>query len=280
MTQERLMRRLRAANPVPTIVERAGSDHLFALIVAGPGDERLTLRHDHRFSRWITGTRRLAVGAAACLLVTASAAAAVIGSGVFAHATPVALFEANAGQHPALSGQSETVIPSTVQASQTFTVPGVGQVTLWTATTSQGGFCMALLLPGTTWAGFSASQYDTGYGSVGCQPTYAQVNQYSVAHGGKPVLGLDDGFQYDNAILRGSDGREWDIYYGRVIPTQGQPATVRDQISGISAPVTSDGWFAITVPMPNPPTTQPNVQFQALDSAGQVIAQEPSAASA
>jgi hypothetical protein len=41
MIQQRLMDRLREANPVPTVAQAAGADELFARIVAGPGDSRL-----------------------------------------------------------------------------------------------------------------------------------------------------------------------------------------------------------------------------------------------
>ena len=273
MTEERLMRRLRAAAPV--IIEPAGADELFAQIIARPVSAEAAGNRPGGVPRWVAAPRRLSVGVAAFLLLAGSATAAVISTGVFAHDTPVALFSADQPHHASLLGQPETVIPATVKAADTFTVPGVGQISLWTGTTSQNGICTGMVLPGTTWAGFGASPYDTGGAQAGCEPTYAQVDQNAEAHGGNAILELD-GFQYSDATLQGTDGRSWEIEYGRITPPQGQAVTVRDEISGVSAPVTAEGWFAITLPMGSA-STPPQAQLQALDSSGQVIAQEPNA---
>jgi len=138
----------------------------------------------HSLPRWLVGPRRLALTAAAYLLVAASATAAAITTGVLAHDRPVTLFRISPGG-ASLAGLHETVIPSTVHRAETFTVPGVGRLAFWVATTHQHGICTALRLPGSIWSGFNASPADAGGGIPGCSPAYAQVHR-----AGKPARRL------------------------------------------------------------------------------------------
>jgi hypothetical protein len=91
MTEERLMRRLGAANPVAVVDPPAGAEALRARIVSAPGDPRL-VGGRRRLPAWLIGPRRLAAAAVAFLLVAAGGTAGVVGSGVFAHDHPVVLF--------------------------------------------------------------------------------------------------------------------------------------------------------------------------------------------
>jgi len=270
MTEERLMRRLRTANPTAVVDRPAGADELLRRIVSEPGDARL-LGGRRRLPAWLMGPRRLALVAVAFLLVAAGGTAGVVGSGVFAHDHPVALFRhdpVGQGLPPGSSLWHQTVITSTVHRAEAFTVPGVGRLAFWVAASRQHGLCTALRLPGGSWSGLGGSPIDQGGTVPGCAPTRAQVDR------SKPPVYVLDGFDYQEAIVRGHDGRQWRIEYGRVSSRRGRPVIVRDMLSGIIARVVRGGWFAIVFPIRDP-NTIPAWRLEALDAHGRIVAQEP-----
>jgi hypothetical protein len=144
----------------------------------------------------------------------------------------------------------------------------VGRLAFWVAASRQHGLCTALRLPGGSWSGLGGSPIDQGGTVPGCAPTRAQVDR------SKPPVYLLDGFDYQEAIVRGHDGRQWRIEYGRVSSPRGRPVIVRDRLSGITAKVLRGGWFAIVFPIGDP-NTIPTWRLQALDPRGRVVAQEP-----
>jgi hypothetical protein len=239
--------------------------------VSEPGDVRLVGRR--RLPVWLLGPRRLVLAAVAFVLVAAGGTAGVVDSGVFAHDHPVALFRhdpVGQGLPPGQRLWHQTVIPSTVHRAEAFTVPGVGRIAFWVAASRQHGLCTALRLPGGSWSGLEGSPLDEGGRVPGCAPTRAQVDR------AKPPVYLLDGFDYQEAIVRGHDGRQWRIEYGRISSRRGRPVTVRDSLSGISTRVARGGWFAIVFPIRDP-NTVPVWRLQALDAHGRVVAQEPHA---
>jgi hypothetical protein len=272
MTEERPMRRLRTANPVAVANAPAGAGELLARIVSEPGDPRL-LAGRRRLAPWLIGPRRLVLVAVAFLLVAAGGTAGVVGSGVFAHDHPVALFRhdpVGRGLPPGASLWHQTVITSTVHRAETFTVPGVGRIAFWVAASRQHGRCTALRLPGGSWSGLDGSSLDAGGTVPGCAPTRAQVDR------SQPPVYLLDGFDYQEAIVRGHDGRQWRIEYGHVNARGGRPAIVRDTLSGITARVARGGWFAIVFPISGA-NALPAWRLQALDGQGRIVAHEPHA---
>jgi hypothetical protein len=272
MSEERLMRRLRAANPVAVVDRPAGADELLARIVSEPGDERLLARR-RRLPGWWLRPRRLLLVAVAFVLVAAGGTAGVVGWDVFAHDHPVALFEhdpVGRDLSPGASLWHQTVITSTVHRAEAFTVPGVGRIAFWVAASRQHGLCTALRLPGGSWSGLEGSPIDEGGTVPGCAPTRAQVDR------SKPPVYVLDGFDYQEAIVRGHDGRQWRIEFGRVSSRRGRPVIVRDTLSGITARVTRGGWFAIVFPIRDP-NALPAWRLQALDADGRIVAHEPHA---
>jgi hypothetical protein len=270
MSEERLMRRLRAANPAAIIDPPVGVDELLARIVSEPGDARL-VGGRHRLPGWLRGPRRLVLVAVAFVLVAAGGTAGVVGWGMFAHDHPVALFRhdpAGQGLPPGNSLWHQTVITSTVHRAEAFTVPGVGRIAFWVAGTRQHGLCTALRLPGGSWSGLEGSPLDEGGTVPGCAPTRAQVNRTN------PPVYLLDGFDYQEAIVRGHDGRRWRIEYGRVSSRHGRPVLVRDTLTQISTRVARGGWFAIVFPIRDI-NALPAWRLQALDGHGRIVAHEP-----
>jgi hypothetical protein len=278
MTEERLLRRLRAANPMVHVSEPAGAQDLFAEIVAAPGDARLGAgRSRGPWWRQIVGPRRLALVAAVFLLVAAGGTAGVIGIGAFAHDPPRALFVADPqgrGPGPGSGLWRQRVIPSTVHRAVTLPVSGFGPVQLWVADSRQHGICTALRLPDASWSGLGGSPLDGGGTVPGCRPTRVQIN------GASPVYVID-GFDYVEAIVR-RGGTQWRIEYGQVARSGrdgagdagGRPVAVRDVMSGRSVPVARGGWFAIAFRIRDP-NALPGFRLEALDARGQVVAREP-----
>src|SRR5580704_2776306 len=164
MSTDRLIDRVRAADPAPTLA--ITDDELFARIVAQPGDARLVRARRHRRRiRWMT-----ALVVAAVFGATGGA----FGLGAFSHASPKALFEANpAGPFPWRPGQGvivPVVIPQTVRLATTFTVSGVGRFQLWIALSRpKGWLCTAIRQPDGTWAGLpSGDKYQLAGPMPGC----------------------------------------------------------------------------------------------------------------
>jgi hypothetical protein len=267
MTEHRVLARVRAANPVPVAV--AENDELWQTIVAGPGDPRLL---DHRPGR--RGMRGLRVRARrlplVLLLVVATGAGGAAGwLGAFGQDSPTTLFSRDpaAAGAPGSALWHETLRAGSVRRAETFAVPGVGPVQLWTASTAQHGVCTALRLPDGVWAGSGASPLDAGSTVPGCMPTREQVN-HSMPH---PVYAID-GLDYAESVLRGNDGRFWRIEYG-VVSVRGRAAEVVDALSGIRARVVGGRYFALVLPIAHPGSRQTWRLF-ARDAAGRLLTAE------
>jgi hypothetical protein len=247
MSTDRLIDRVRAADPAPTLA--ITDDELFGRIVAQPGDARLVRAGRHRRRiRWMT---------ALVVAVVFSATGGAFGLGAFSHASPKALFEANpAGPFPWRPGQGvivPVVIPQSVRLATTFTVSGVGRFQLWIALSRpKGWLCTAIRQPDGTWAGLpSGDKYQLAGPMPGCG-----------------TLGWQDvhGFGYWPSSIRSPDGRQWWIAWGYV-PTTGHPVEVRDEISGATAPIGDGRYFAIVLPQ-----SHPGFRLETRDAAGRVLA--------
>ena len=249
MSTDRLLDRIRAANPVP---DTAVTDpDLLARIVGQPGDPRL-LRSRARRRR----LRGLAVVVAAIVF---SATGGAFGLGVFSHATPKTLFEADpAGQYSRLPGQvtrgtGQTVIPQTVHVATTFTIPGEGRFEWWIALSRpRGWLCSAIRQPDGTWAdlGTSSDKYQLGGPVPGCGNL-----PWHDAHG----------FAYNQSSAQSPDRRVWRIAWGYA-PTTGNPVEIRDKVSGATVPIGDGRFFAIVLPQ-----NSPGYRLQTLNAAGQVL---------
>ena len=264
MTPDRVLERIHAANPAPPAA--IDNQELFARIIASPGDPRLgadrrqALRQRHRWLRM--GSRQLAFFAASLALGAAGGAGGAIKLGVFAHASPSALFQANpAGLFP--GSPRQTVIPQTVRRATTATVPGVGRLEYWIALSEKGWLCGAIRLPDGTWADLPTEKIPFSGPAPGC--------------GGMPWHDVE-GFSYWQTELASPDGHRWRIAYGYV-PTRGNPVEVRDRISGATAPIGDGRYFAIVMPLCkaaecNAPHDPRGYQLETLDSARRVVSKD------
>lgn len=247
MSTDRLIDRVRAADPAPTLA--ITDDELFARIIAQPGDARLVRGRRHR--------RRIRWTAALVVAVVFSATGGALGLGAFSHASPKALFEANpAGPFPWRPGQGvivPDVIPQTVRLATTVTVSGVGRFQLWIALSRpKGWLCTAIRQPDGTWAGLpSGDKYQLAGPMPGCG-----------------VLGWQDvrGFDYWPSSIGSPDGRQWWIAWGYA-PIAGHRVEVRDEISGATAPIGDGRYFAIVLPQ-----SHSGFLLETRDAAGRVLA--------
>lgn len=258
MTFDRLLDRVRAANPVP--VATITNDELFARIVASPGDARLGASRPRRRRR--IGARGLALVAAAVVLGGAGGTVQLL-----SHDSPKALFKADPqGQFSRRPGHTggtgQTVIPQTVHRATTFTVPQVGRFEFWIARSRPSGWlCTALRQPDGTWADLvGADKYQISGPVPGCG-----------------TLGLQDahGFAYYPTYVPAPQHRLWRLVYGYA-PTTGHPTQVRDRISGVTAPIGDGRYFAIVIPYCqgrscNRPAPFAWFQLQTLDASGNVL---------
>jgi hypothetical protein len=266
MIESRLLARVRAANPVPLCA--VDGEALRRSIVAGPGDARLLGDAAGRVRNLRLRGRRLPL---VLLLVVATGAGGTAGwLGAFGHDSPARLFARDpaAAAAPGTALWHEALRPGTVRLAETFAVPDLGRVQLWTASTAQHGICTALRLPDGVWAGSGTSRFDGGGALPGCTPTRGQINQAMP----RPVYAID-GFDYTEGLLRGRDGRLWRVEYG-VVSTRGRPAEVTDTVSGIRTRVAAGRYFALVLPVPNP-TARPVWHLVARSARGRVLASEP-----
>jgi hypothetical protein len=261
MTSDRLLDRVRAANPAP--MKTTTDDELFARIVAGPRDPRLPPRtRSRRLLR--VGARRLALVAAAVVLTAAGGTAGAIQFGVFTHASPKALFKADpAGRW---SPDSDVqVIPGTVHRATTFAVPGVGRFEYWIALSRpKGWLCNAIRQPDGSWAdlGTPHDKYQMGGPVPGCG-----TSPWNDSHG----------FSYYPSMIQ-HRGTIWRIVYGYV-PATGHPVTVRDTVHHVAAQIGDGRYFAIVIPLCKGraqcslPVPRPGSGFrlQTLDASGRVL---------
>jgi len=252
MTSDRLLERVRAANPAPAAPIH--DDELFARIVATPGDTRLVRRRRLR-----VGAPRLALIGAAIVLTAAGGTAGAIQLGVFDHASPEALFKGNpAGMFPGSRHQS--VNPHTVHRATTFTVPGVGRFEYWIALSRTGWLCNAIRQPDGTWAALADDKFQIGGPVPGCSGWSWRDSA---------------GFAYYPMTVPGPGRRMWRLVYGYA-PRTGHPVTVRDRISGVTAPIGDGRYFAIVIPYCqgrscNRPAPFAWFQLQTLDASGRVL---------
>lgn len=258
MTSDRLLDRVRAANPVPAAT--IANHELFARIVAGPGDPRLARR------RRRIGTRGLALIAAAVVLCGAGGAVGAVQ--LLSHASPKALFQADPqgqfSRRPGhFGGTGQSVIPQSVRRATTFEVPGDGRFELWIALSQpKGWLCTALRQPDGTWADLETSndKYQIGGPVPGCGTL-----PWHDAHG----------FSYYPTYVNAPGHRLWRLVYGYA-PTTGHPVQVRDRISGVTVPVGDGRYFAIVIPYCqgrscNRPAPFAWFQLQTLDASGHVL---------
>ncbi len=259
MSTDRLIERVRAANPAPTTP--IADDELFARIIASPGDPRLVARPRRR--RRI-GTRGLALLAAAVVLCGAGGTVGAVQ--LLSHDGPKALFEADPqgqfSRRPGhFGGTGQTVIPSTVRRATTFRVPGVGRFQYWIALSRpKGWLCDAIRQPDGTWAALANDKYQIGGPVPGC---------------GAMELQDVHGFDYYPTYVPAPRHRLWRLVYGYA-PTTGHPVEVRDRISGVTAPIGDGRYFAIVIPYCqgrscNRPAPFAWFQLQTLDASGRVL---------
>jgi hypothetical protein len=241
MTTDRLLERLRAADPAPVSAIEEQAD-LFQHIVADPGDSRLAAgqrNHGHagrhRLRRWLRIGRRPLPLLSALVVVTGAAAAttSVIGLTQLEHAKPRQLFIANPA-HMFPHTPNQTVIPHTVSRAATFTVAGAGRFEFWIAPSRKGWLCEAIHQPDGTWAdlGARADRYQISGPVPGCE--------------GVPWRDRE-GFSYYPTMIATRRGG-WRIVYGYA-PTAGDPVTIRDRISGATAAIGAGRYFAIVIPL-------------------------------
>ncbi len=260
-----LIARLRAADPSPA---RAITDEaLQARILAGPADPRVRTRP----RRWLSlGARQLAFLAVSVAVGATGSAVGVIKLSQLGHASPQRLFAAEpnqmmmgpGGRPP---GWRQQVIPGSARHASTVTVPGVGPVQYWVASSRQHGLCTAMRLPDGTWIGFP-NRYGVGGPVPGCAPPARVCHPMCVTQ-------LIDGFFYEQTSVQQPGGRQWYIVYG-VVAAPGHPTRVRDRITGASAPVYAGRYFAIVIPMGRVPAGHdPHTPYQleALSARGRVL---------
>lgn len=255
MTSDRLLDRVRAANPVPAVI--ITNEDLFARIVASPGDTRLVPRRRRRM-----GTRGLALIAAAVVLCGAGGTVGAVQ--LLSHDSPTALFKANpAGQFSRFPGRApirQAVIPQSVRRAATFTVPGVGRFEYWIALSKPAGWlCDAIRQPDGTWAALGPDKYQLGGPVPGCGTL-----PWHDAHG----------FAYNQSSIQSPGQRTWQVVYGYA-PATGHPVEIRDTVSGTTAPIGDGRYFAIIMPLCRGAAcgkiSPPGYRLQTLDSAGRVI---------
>ncbi len=154
---------------------------------------------------------------------------------------------------------TETVIRSSVRTIAKPIVPGVGAVQFWVGDTKQHGYCVALRLPNGNWAGLE-DVARLGGSVPGCQPTRAQVGA------GALIL---SGFDYTDAEVPTKSGKGLDLVYCQIV-APGHPTKVRDDFSGVAAPVIDGKYFMLVTQAGD----SGNIHLVALDAAGKVIADE------
>jgi hypothetical protein len=252
MSTDRLLDRIRAANPVPAAPR--DDAELFARILATPGDARLARRRRRRM-----GTHGLALIAAGVVLCGAGGTVGAVQLGAFHHASPEALFKGNpAGSFP--GSRHQTVNPQTVQRATSFTVPGVGRFEYWIALSRRGWLCSAIRQPDGTWAALTNDKFQIGGPVPGCGGwSWRDAN----------------GFAYYPTYVDAPAHRVWRLVYGYA-PTTGHPVKIRDRISGATAPIGDGRYFAIVVPYCqgrscNRPQPFAWFQLQTLDASGDVL---------
>ncbi len=182
------------------------------------------------------------------LLVVFAGTALAAATFVVVNATSV--FQADP-QGMRFNGNQETVIPSSVRQFATVTIPSYGTVQAWAGLTKAGGFCFALKAPNGTWAGdplpssLPASNGWDGGTVPGCFQTQQQQTLQGGGFTGQAV-------EVWNDLVRTSNGSDYVIYVG-FAEAKGVAALVRDSATGVTAPVSHGGYYALAEPAPTTP---------------------------
>jgi hypothetical protein len=184
--------------------------------------------------------------------------------------TPLQLFQADLPAQPPASPQTlwrQTVIPSTVHTIATPTIPGIGTVQYWVADTTQHGICTAIRLPDGSWAGLKNFK-QVGGSLVGCRPTRAQLGA------GALIL---SGFDYTYSEVLARDAQKFLLEYGE-ITAPGHPTRVRDEATGVTAPVIDRKYFLLVIPSAREQfagsASPVDAHLVALNSSGKLVADE------
>ncbi len=210
------------------------------------------------------GARQLALLAGALAVGATGATAGTIfalNDFEFSHDTPTQLFKANPRWQAPWA--REAVIPGTVRYVESVHVPTVGTAQFWSADSKPYGICLALRLPGGTWAGGEGARFPFSGPVPGCE--------------NRPVgwPGAWNGFVF-------IEYQPWP-WRGRVaigiVPAHGHPVEVRDALGGTTTPVIDGRYFAIVIP-----AAQARLEggiwhlayrLETLDDAGHVLVRAP-----
>jgi hypothetical protein len=246
-----------------TAVRGAARSRLLEKIQAERRDRRrVPLRRRVR----ALGARQVALVASALAIGATGATAGTIlalNELNFSHDTPAELFRSNP-RWQAPWGR-EALIPGTVRYVESVQVPTVGSTQFWSADSRPYGICLALRLPGGTWAGGEGARFPFSGPVPGCE--------------NRPVgwAGAWNGFVFLEYQVANWRGR---VAIG-IVPTRGRPTEVRDAIGGTTTPVIDGRYFAIVIP-----ASQSKFQdgmwhliyrLETLDQAGHVLVRAPAA---
>lgn len=263
-----LLRERLPADVEPTPAARhAARSALLAEIRAERGERRpMRLRRRVR----ALGARQLALLAGGLAIGATGATAGTIlalNDFDFSHDTPTELFQANPLRVGGQPWASESLIPGTVRYVESVQLPTVGKAEFWSADSRPYGICLALRLPGGSWAGGEGERSHFSGPVPGCE--------------NRPVgwAGAWNGFLFFDYQVSNWLGR---VAIG-IVPTQGHPAEVRDAIGGTTTPVIDGRYFAIVIPASQSRFEEGMwhlaYQLETLDSAGHVLVRAPAAGS-
>lgn len=148
----------------------------------------------------------------------------------FSHDTPTQLFKANPRWQAPWA--HEKLVRGTLRSIESVQVPTVGRAEFWSADSRPYGICLALRLPGGTWAGGAGARFPFSGPVPGCE--------------NRPVgwAGAWNGFAFIEYQVSNWRGR---VAIG-IVPTQGRPVKVRDAIGGTTTKVIDGRYFAIVIP--------------------------------
>lgn len=214
--------------------------------------------------RALHASRAIRVALALALLAVLTTGVAWA-AGAFDSPTPHALF---GGSFPVDTGAGPVrpgaVIRGTVQQVASVEIPKVGQVALWHADTTKGGWCLGLRLSNRDWLGTDQSPLDSGGNLPGCFPAGV------IDPGNDHLEWLEDDID-----ARSLGGDVWRIRTG-VITAPGA-VKVTDLTTGQSTKVIDGDLFILAIRAPSPEAAEhnsPRLHLVAYDEAGKVIASD------
>jgi hypothetical protein len=212
------------------------------------------------------GARQLALVAGALAIGATGATAGTIlalNDLNFSHDTPSELFRSNPRWQPPWA--REALTPGTVRYVESVQVPTVGSTQFWSADSRPDGICLALRLPGGTWAGGEGARFPFSGPVPGCE--------------NRPVgwAGAWNGFVFLDYQVVNWRGR---VAIG-IVPTQGRPVEVRDSVGGTTTRVIDGRYFAIVIPARQSKFKDGmwhlTYRLETLDQAGHVLVRAPAA---